>query len=94
MTERFDHAAEAERLLEQFPHPSLRSEESLAARSHFLAGAQVHATLALVEQQQTANRIAYLQMAVSALMSGSVLDYEEDAIERLDVLAYEGLGLS
>lgn len=52
MTERTDHAAEARRVLGNFPH------EDLMSNTDALAWAQVHATLALVEQQRIANLVA------------------------------------
>lgn len=52
MTERIDHAAEALALINH-PYP---------APPTYLAEAQIHATLALVEQQRIANLIAAFQM--------------------------------
>lgn len=52
MTERIDHAAQAVRVLGNFPH------EHIADSATALAWAQVHATLALVEQQRIANLIS------------------------------------
>jgi len=70
MTERIDHAAEAKRILNEGllpgrqPHPAVE-----------FAHARVHATLALVEQQRMANRIA-LAVAVRADHDGGgVLGY-------------------
>lgn len=55
MTDRIDHAAEARRL-----NKLASSVAGDAAARVVLAAAQVHATLALVEQQRIANLIAVL----------------------------------
>lgn len=54
MSERIDHAAKAEEWLAD----AKRAEVSLAEAVTFADIAQVHATLALVEQQRIANLIA------------------------------------
>ncbi|MDD7930102.1 hypothetical protein [Microbacterium thalli] len=53
MTERIDRAAEAQRLVTYAKGASVPGSGAL-----YLAEAQVHATLALVEQQRIANLIA------------------------------------
>lgn len=57
MSERIDHAAEAVRLIELSSVPPYTDESRT-----LLAAAQVHATLALVEQQRIANLIALSQV--------------------------------
>lgn len=52
MTERIDHTAQAVRVLDNFPHDDIADNQTA------LAWAQVHATLALVEQQRIANLLA------------------------------------
>lgn len=52
MTERIDHAAEARNIVEIFHAPSPEGAQMIAE-------AQVHAMLALVEQQRIANLISY-----------------------------------
>lgn len=66
MTERIDHAAQAVSYL----HPESYQPEK----------AQVHATLALVEQQRITNLIAYLSADVlggGAGSNGAIADIEE-----------------
>lgn len=80
MTERIDHAAQAARVLGNFPH------DDIADNATALAWAQVHATLALVEQQRIANLIS-LHTADSVIVEAGEWRDVEDAIR-------EGLGLA
>ena len=57
-TERIDHAKEAREWVEASERVGLSMEETSA----FAAIGQVHATLALVDAQRTANFIAYAQL--------------------------------
>lgn len=83
MTERIDHVAEAlrERAYAESPGPG---DPTLA--TNWLLSAQVHATLALVEQQRIANLIA-LHNADSVIVEAGEWRDVEDAIR-------EGLGLA
>lgn len=65
MTGRIDHAALASQTIK-----NMREEEKSGGQSEVLAMAQVHATLALVEQQRTANLIAVMESAQNAEISG------------------------
>ncbi len=56
-TERIDHAAEAMRCLD-IPSHFIRNDGTSPEGGRMVAEAQVHATLALVEQQRIANLIA------------------------------------
>jgi len=56
--ERIDHAAEARKLLEVEASGGTTTDKALLLMGAMQA-AQVHATLALVEQQRIANMIAY-----------------------------------
>jgi hypothetical protein len=56
MTERIDHVAEAHRILYETPWTADRTDEFWTSVA---VTAQVHATLALVEQQRVANLIAW-----------------------------------
>lgn len=84
MTERVDHAAEARAWLEGSETPQLSIPETTA----FAAIAQVHATLALVEQQRVANRIALAATVAAASrhagMHGSVLGLIVDGVGIFD----------
>lgn len=59
MTERIDHAAEATRI-----HAKVREAAQGVTTEEMLASAQVHATLALVEQQRIANTLKIDEMAM------------------------------
>lgn len=87
---RIDHAEEARRIVEQFRAPSPEGAQMITE-------AQVHATLALVEQQRIANRLAlgmYVnangsrpgQFAVTQVTGMSTVEVHPDI--------REGLGLS
>ncbi len=54
MTQRADHAAVARRIIRHVSKTALSAKSAAV----MVAGAQVHATLALVEQQRIANLIA------------------------------------
>jgi hypothetical protein len=56
--ERINHAAEAQQLLDAKAHGGTQAEKVLLLQGAMQA-AQVHATLALVEQQRIANLLAY-----------------------------------
>ena len=60
MSERIDHAAEAARLLEIQVSGDIEANVILQVIANTV-GAQVHATLALVEQQRIANLLALLK---------------------------------
>lgn len=87
MTERIDHAAEARRVLDNIPH------ESLLGNSTALAWGQVHATLALVEQQRIANLITIAGWVADSRAEG--VGYDLDNL-RTGVAGevWERLGLS
>ncbi|GAA4774441.1 hypothetical protein [Microbacterium gilvum] len=73
MTERIDHAAEAERILiviDGVHGADLSLDEMIAS-------AQVHATLALAQEQRAANFIAYCT-AADALSQGHKAWIEEE----------------
>lgn len=85
MTERTDHAAEARKAIES-TYPIALPYDSAEAQYHgALMEAQVHATLALVEQQRIANLIAlaehtqrrYGTVAGEAGGVGTLLSYGE-----------------
>lgn len=76
MTERIDHAAEAQRVMSIMPSGDTLSEA--------YAYSQVHATLALVEQQRIANLIALSESGRSTVQGArAALDalYGEDSGE-------------
>lgn len=82
-----DHAAAAQTALDiwsEYPFPDDDPQE--IDRQH-LAEAQVHAALALVEAQQTANLIA-------ALAAGYHLDFDHEAASRIRLLLATRLGLT
>jgi len=70
MSARIDHAAEAQK--------SLDAAWDSPKSTHFLAEAQVSATLALVEQQRIANLVSLMQM-------------QAEIDENTDLLAHEAL---
>lgn len=85
MSARVDHAARAVALVT--PTGALGTVESTNEKR--ITAAQVHATLALVEQQRTANALEYLRIMSEA---GRVdLDEENQA---LGLQVREALGLS
>ena len=67
MSDRYDHAAEARRLLNESGPYGVPLPEASAA-------AQVHATLALVEQQRIANLIAIATAIPEAGLSRTAAD--------------------
>lgn len=77
MSDRIDHAAEARKILDG---PARRWPDSADSQVE-IASAQVHATLALVEQQRIANVLA------AAHLKGDVFEHEK----MLDIR--EALGL-
>ena len=76
MTDRIDHAAEAVALLNLAAAAQHRGDPR-----HLIAAAQVHATLALVEQQRIAN------LAALASLAGR----DEDVHEEVAAAAYGAL---
>lgn len=64
MTETIDHAAEARQIVETFYAPSPEGAQMITE-------AQVHATLALVEQQRLANLISIAMWNSRALVEGA-----------------------
>lgn len=87
--ERIDHAKEAREWNNAASGPALSMEQTSA----FAAIAQVHATLALVEQQRTANLIAFHDL--STRQDQSVLDETaHDRIQRAGAEIREALGLA
>jgi hypothetical protein len=83
MIERIDHAAKAERLI--------RLTDGYLERNALQA--QVHATLALVEQQRIANLLAFAQVDHDAGDGGRLYTGLEGAM-RCRKEASEALGLS
>lgn len=59
---KIDHKAEAEKIATGFGDTG---GSAFVTRERYVAEAQVHATLALVEQRQLANRIAYVALLES-----------------------------
>jgi len=89
-----DHAAEARKHIDWAHEQQGRDGEyDWTVRDNALI-AQAEATLALAEQQQTANRIAYLAMVTATINAGKATDVDTDAIEALAAAACEGLGLA
>jgi hypothetical protein len=101
MTERIDHAAEALRNINGLH--DYQSEEGMSDASMLTVAieAQAHATLALVEQQRIANRIA-LAVAIreDTVLGGSATDLSDWLHEGNGVVGYfsaaeqEDLGVS
>ena len=81
MTERIDHAAEAQRHREYAESPG-PGDPTLA--TNWLLSAQVHATLALVEQQRIANLLTYIALPME------IHGTESDAWPEIN----DGLGLT
>ena len=74
MTDRIDHAAEARKAIES-AYPIALPYDSAEAQYHgALMEAQVHATLALVEQQRIANLIALTALAGNHSIQESAFD--------------------
>lgn len=81
MTERIDHAAEAVTYYHYASANEIRDNPELAKLS--MAQAQVHATLALVEQQRIANLMKYsewLEDRRASRMDNSLVDEIEKSI--------------
>lgn len=83
MSERINHAAKARIYIDTadarpFAEWLLRTGES---KSDWIAVAQVHATLALVEQQRIANLIAY----VNKWTDGELLDVDAEIRKALGI---------
>lgn len=102
MSTRIDHAAEARRNIEGLH--DYQSEQGLTDGSLLTVAieAQVHATLALVEQQRLANVIEVAKWNSDALVRGArkvgdePLDFEAE-VARVDAMfadVQKGLGLS
>jgi hypothetical protein len=93
MTERIDHAAEAVSDIRYADEVLADGGDSEVAKA-VAAVAQVHATLALVEQQRIANLMAVLANAARmvAEKTGSA-DQFRGLFDRLDPIIREGLGL-
>ena len=91
-----DHAARAVKLLEHADQ-----SESPLIQTKAIAAAQVHATLALVEQTRLANVIAYWQMhtprSVEESMAGQQVEVgllHDDRGVEIDTRVREGLDLA
>lgn len=102
MSERIDHVAEARRLAaiaeQSYGQIELRNGDMSVAQQVEAqtpaVTAQVHATLALVDQQRTANLLAFSALAVMQDRDGSPLNDEGRAfLLRAAVQIREGLGL-
>lgn len=88
MSTRINHAKAAVEML-----MDAQKESDLQTIEVICAGAQVHATLALVEHQRIANLIAYLDQA-QTLPPGERLSPSEQAdMALIAATAREGLGL-
>ena len=87
-TERIDHAAEANRILDNLNPP-----DRFVFEQTKLAFAQVHATLALVEQQRIANLIELARFSHDAGDDQRIFTDLDGAIKWRNEAA-EGLGLS
>lgn len=100
MADRIDHAAEARKAIES-AYPIALPYDSAEAQYHgALMEAQVHATLALVEQQRIANLIAVATWNANTLRTGGSRDgkpadreVENARVDRLFSEIREGLGL-
>ncbi|MEJ6554066.1 hypothetical protein PQI51_03385 [Microbacterium esteraromaticum] len=96
MTERIDHAALALRVMEADRDSALGWEAADAQHLANLAEAQLHATLALVEQQRIANRQterAALRARADGRSDLAAAGMEAQATI-LDLQIREGLGLT
>lgn len=85
MSERIDHAAAAARLVAESVVPSTDAE--------LIGVAQVHSTLALVEQQRIANLIAYVQLLEAQYAEAARHQVEFDWSTRADSVARHGIAL-
>lgn len=84
MTERIDHVAEARRIVEAFHAPSPEGAQMIAE-------AQVHATLALVEQQRIANILTLVGDEDPETVNDNLLEVGADpAAVRADIVAALG----
>ena len=96
MTERFDHAAEARLRILDAEYEYTRDGGPIRENvSDWLALAQVHATLALAEQQRVGNMIALMASAARGVADQihSVQDYME-MFNRLNPQVIKALGLN
>lgn len=90
MSDRIDHAAAAQKLLDRVSTSRLTSPEAAV----LVAGAQAHSTLALVEQQRTANLIALSTNAARMVAEGSASLGDYLTVHaKLDPMIREALGL-
>lgn len=71
MTDRIDHVAETLRLADLSQHPNTGDP---AVGALYIGAAQVHATLALVEQQRIANLIALVALSGNEEVQESSFD--------------------
>jgi hypothetical protein len=55
--------------------------------------AQLHATLALVEQQRIANELTFLRFTLAEIQGGRASDVDDDALQALAKRVTDGLGL-
>lgn len=93
MTERIDHATTAKAILAN------TKPEEFGTTANWLAAAQVHATLALVEQQRIANLVTLASGNPSTIQRSASralleLDPETKCDENVRPEIKEGLGLS
>lgn len=86
MTETIDHAAEARQIIETFHAPSPEGAQMIME-------AQVHATLALVEAQRTANLIAYVQLLEMQYAEAAKRPDEFDEATRAGSIVRHGVAL-
>lgn len=82
MTDRIDHVAEAVGLISEANRLLNEFKPMTTEAAHLAAVAQVHATLALVEQQRIANLIALAHVAD-----------QHDNVSPLEQTAWEALGV-
>ena len=89
-----NHKAEALRIIHDANHEVLAGRVTVAEVHAAQAAAQVHATLALVEQQRIANLIAYSNVLEENQRDGFELTDDGKAfMDRLEAQIREGLGL-
>ena len=87
-----DHAAEAREELEQCV--KVLGDEEFAHADLALKAAQVHATLALVEEQRLANLIAYVQLLEAQYAEAATHGTEFDWATRADSEHRHGIALA
>lgn len=94
MSERIDHFAEARELLAA----NITADDwatGIAVMHMKVAAANVHATLALVEQQRIANLIALFQRDPEELTGGAASDFASEVWDHLaDAPVRQALGLN